>query len=133
MTVETVHEAALRRWADGYSPTAAAATELLIRTGFAEPGNPWVHADNWIDFDRIEGNIGELPGGQQRVLRIAASLFGSVPIALGTEVAGIDRSYLELVLAAISHVHGEGADMVQHAGGEASIAKLPVAYPWPGD
>lgn len=106
----------MRRWAADYSPTAAAATELLIRTGFAEPGNPWVHADNWIDFDKIDGNIGELSGGQQRVLRIAASIFGSLPITLGTEVTGIDRTYLELVLAAISHAHGEASDIVHHPG-----------------
>ncbi len=132
MPAGTAHEAQLRGWASGVT-TCMAATELLIRTGFARPGQTWIHPDGWIDFDQIEDNIGLYSGGEQRVLRIAASLFGSLKIDLGSEIAGIDRSLLEHVLAALSHVHGEGADIVHHAGGGASIVKSPVAYPWPGE
>ncbi len=131
MSNETAHEAELRRWAKGVT-TCEAATELLICAGFAEPGQPWINSKGWIDFAEIEDNIGALSGGQQRVLRIAASLFGSLKIDLGSEVAGIDRTYLELVLAAISHVHGDASDIVQHAGGGVSFGALQTAYPWPG-
>jgi hypothetical protein len=132
MSNETAHEAQLRRWAKGVT-TCEAATELVIRAGFGEPGQPWVNPQGWIDFAEIEENIGALSGGQQRVLRIAASLHGSLKIDLGTEVAGIDRTFLELVLAAIAHVHGEGADIIEHAGGGASLVTLPVAHAWPGE
>ena len=71
--------------------------------------------------------------GDQRVLRIAASLFGALKVDLGSEIDGIDRTYLELVVAALPAVHGEGADIVHHAGGGASIVTLPTAYPWPGE
>jgi len=132
MPTETAHEAQLRQWAQGVT-TCMAATELLIRAGFAEPGQPWVNPDGWIDFAEIEKNIGALSGGEQRLLRIAASLFGAMKIDLGNEIAGIDRTHLELVLAALSAVHGEGADIVHHAGGGASLVTLPTAYPWPGE
>ena len=69
----------LRAWARGVYPSEAA-TELLIRAfngRFAEPGWPWIHStaqDHWIDFSTIPRQIAGLSGGEQRLLRIAASI-----------------------------------------------------------
>ncbi|MFF1573720.1 hypothetical protein ACFVWR_13285 [Leifsonia sp. NPDC058292] len=41
--------AALRDWARG-STTLVAATELLIRSGFAQEWRPWVHFDEFYDL-----------------------------------------------------------------------------------
>jgi hypothetical protein len=110
-TDEQQHIAGLREWARG-STTLVAATELLIRSGFAQKGRPWVHFDEerqrpWIDFDEIPDLIGGRSGGEKRLLRIAASLGGaSTSIVLGDEVAGLDRFRIELVSIAIIHAAG---------------------------
>lgn len=78
---DIIHDA-LREWARGMTTTAAA-TELLIRAGFAKAGSPWVHIESdpaWIDFASIPDLIGGLSGGQQRLLRIAASIGGDSPV-----------------------------------------------------
>ena len=123
-------ERTLRDWANGQL-TCEAATELLIRTGLAEQGLPWVEPDGWIDFEKIADNVGTLSGEQQRILRIAASIFGAQEITLGDHITGIDRIHLELVLAAIAHAHGEASDIVTHPGGGVSFGKLGQAFPWP--
>jgi hypothetical protein len=53
--------------------TLGAATELLIRTGFAGNGRPWVRFDelarrSWIAFDEIPDLIGGMSGGERRLL-----------------------------------------------------------------
>lgn len=106
------HYLGLRSWAQGMLPLVAA-TELLIRSGFATPNRPWVHWDAlaerpWVNFGSVPELIGGLSGGEQRVLRIAASLAGDEPIILGDEISGLDREMLDLVLAAVSHTGGCG-------------------------
>lgn len=124
------HATALREWARGMY-TSEAATELLLRAlngHYAVPGLPWVKdRDNdgyWIDFDAIPDNIGAYSGGEQRVLRIAASLGGGVPVDLGENVSGLDRAHIDLVLAAISHA--SGAHEHSHFGD-----RLVPLHPWP--
>ena len=101
------HATALRQWARG-STTLVAATKLLIRAGFAQKSRPWIHYDEdarrpWIDFDQIPDLCGAMSGGEQRLLRIAASLGGTTPIILGDEAVGLDRRWTELVGIAIVH------------------------------
>lgn len=109
--------AGLREWASGLYPLEAA-TELLIRAGFAQSWRPWVapcYPDgdqdrahwHWIDFEAIPEMIGDMSGGQQRVLRLAASLgAGGVPVSLNDDLSGLDRRLSALVLAAFSHALG---------------------------
>jgi len=109
-TDEQQHASGLRDWARG-STTLVAATELLIRSGFAQEWRPWVHYDEdrqrpWIDFDEIPDLIGGKSGGEHRLLMIAASLGGTVPIVLGDKVAGLDRVRTELVSIALIHAAG---------------------------
>jgi len=133
------HEAGLRDWARGMT-TLVAATELLIRTGFAQPWHPWVHYDEqrqrpWIAFDEIPDLIGAKSGGEQRLLMIAASLGGSVKIALGEEVAGLDRQRTELVSIALIHAAGftePTSDIVFEDDQPKRITVPPLAN-WPQD
>ncbi len=104
--------ASLRDWADGLRPVRAA-VELLIRGGFAEGGEPWIRQDEsllgarvWVDFERLPDLVGGLSDGQVAFLRLAASTAADVPVILGDEVAGLDRSQTELLLAAIAHTAG---------------------------
>jgi len=90
----TDHEDALRAWAKGLLPLEAA-TELLIRGGYAGETRPWVQYDEflerpWIDFASIPELIGGMSGGQQRFLRIAASLGADAPVILADELSGLD-------------------------------------------
>ena len=84
---------ALRRWAKGMNTTEAA-TELLIRAcdgTFASIDWPWIKPTNhgyWIDFPAIAEHLDPLSAGEQRLLRIAASIGSDdappVPLGRGT-------------------------------------------------
>src|SRR6478735_4851433 len=88
----------LRRWAHGLYTTEAA-TELLIRAhngAFASDVRPWIkrtHRSHWIDFPNITEHLDGLSGGEQRLLRIAASIGSdeATPVKLGDALSGLDR------------------------------------------
>lgn len=131
------HDDQLREWSRGMDPLAAA-TELLIRTGYAQSGHSWVRYDEdrqlpWIDFQAIPELLGGLSGGQQRVLRIAASLGADVPIILADEISGLDRDLVVLVLAAIAHASGthEPGRSVDFVDGQPRIVAVDALYAWP--
>jgi hypothetical protein len=128
----------LRGWARGLYTTEAA-TELIIRAfngRFATSDHPWIRPTShghWIDFDAIPEHLGALSGGEQRLLRIAASIGSSDPlINLGDEITGLDRSTLRLVLAAIAHTGGshEQSGLVFDSQGRAAIVQEPSLQPW---
>lgn len=131
----------LRAWAKG-TYTTEAATELLIRVfggRFADPSNAWIHPTNhgyWIDFDGVSDNIGVLSDGEQRLLRIAASIGSSdVLVNLSDDISGLDRQTLHLVLAALAHAAGshEHSDVIVDVNGRASFIKESSLYPWDED
>jgi hypothetical protein len=129
--------AALRAWAKGIYPTEAA-TELLIRSGAATTGDPWIQPGDdpgwwWVDFEALAHALNEgthHSGGERRILSIAASLGGHSPdgFRLGDALPGLDRAHLALVLAATAHAGGshEHHDMM-HAD------PLPPLFDWPQD
>lgn len=128
----------LRAWAKGSLPLEAA-TELLLRAfsgRFAEPDWPWLKTEGgqaWIDFAAIPDEIGGLSSGEKRFLRIAASLGSEdVRISLNDELS-LDRTLLELVLAAIAHAAGthQDTEIVERAGGVIRFEPRPPLYPWP--
>lgn len=134
---EETHADELRAWAKGMHAIEAA-TELLIRGGYAQDWRPWVREDaprggHWIAFENISESIGGLSGGQQRFLRIAASLGADVPIILADEISGIDRKHLVLVLSAISHAHGSHVSgrAVGMIDGTPQIVGTDALAPWP--
>lgn len=129
------HASALREWARG-STTLAAATELLIRSGFAQEGRPWVRYDQqhqrpWIAFDEIPDLIGVMSGGEKRLLSIAASLGGSASIVLADEVAGLDRLRTELVSIAVIHAAGFTEPTIDFVAGDDQPIEVPPLASWP--
>ncbi len=54
-------------------------------------------------------NTRHLPcsGGEERILRLAASLAGGIPVSLRDTLTGIDHRNIELVITAILHAWGQ--------------------------
>jgi len=139
MTTPTVeaHEQ-LRAWARGRYPLEAA-TELLIRGfdgRFAEPGCPWMHPTvhgQWIDFATIPAQITGLSGGEQRLLRIAASMGADdAAVNLGDCLTGLDRPTLHLVLAAVAHAAGghQHREVTTNPNGTITMTTTGSPHPW---
>ena len=130
---------ALRRWAKGMNTTEAA-TELLIRAcdgTFASIDWPWIKPTNhgyWIDFPAIAEHLDPLSAGEQRLLRIAASIGSddAPPVPLGEVLTGLDRRTLHLVLAAIAHAGGshQHCDIVIEDDGRVLMTREPSLYAW---
>ena len=134
MSTYQLHEARLRKWARGAYDTEAA-TELLIRTRWAGTEHPWVE-DGWIDFNNITEHIGGYSGGEQRLLRIAASIGGDELVNLDDVIAGLDRRILDLVLAALAHLGGSHQHSSPIFGADETITGFttePNLHPWPGE
>lgn len=115
--------AALRACARGIYPLEAG-VELLI--GHAS----WLHRDDFVDaflhtdtsiIDGIEpasidwtGAIAALDtdalpcsGGEQRMLRLAASIAGGTPVSLRDTLTGLDHRNTRLVITAVLHASGQ--------------------------
>ena len=132
----------LRRWARGMYTTEAA-TELLIRAHngtFASIERPWIKPTDhayWIDFPAITEHLDALSGGEQRLLRIAASIGSdeATPVRLGDVLSGLDRPTLRLVLAAVAHAGGshQHSSLVIDRDGHATITKEPSLFIWDGE
>ena len=123
--------------------TTEAATELLIRADngiFASIEQPWIKPSErayWIDFAAIAEYLGTLSGGEQRLLRIAASIGSeeATPVRLGDVLSGLDRRTLRLVLAAVAHAGGshQHSSLVISRDGRATITKEPSLFMWDGE
>ena len=115
--------AALRACAQGIY-AAEAGIDLLINNGTwllrKDFTKRFVHLDNSTLDDTALGDIdwaaavkalntGDLPcsGGEQSVLRLAASLADGLPINLRDAVTGIDHRNVELLVAAVLHASGQ--------------------------
>lgn len=86
-----------------------------------------------IEFEAIPEHIGGLSGGEKRFLRIAASLGGEEPVALSDVIPGLDRSILDLVLAALAHAAGshQDSEMFEQPEGILSSKRVQTLHPWP--
>lgn len=127
----------LREWARGRTDLTAA-TELLIRSGFAQSWRPWVHEREyggyWIDFATIPDLVGGMSGGQRRLLLLAASLGGDdVAVSLSDNVPGLDREATELLLAAIAAANGMDIPgrTIAIIDGEPTRMDTAPLYTWP--
>lgn len=129
----------LRAWAKGIYPLEAA-TELLIRAGYAQAGRPWVKSEDddwyWIEFEAIPENVGYMSGGERRLLMLAASIgSGNVTVSLSENLTGVDRNMITLVLAAVAHAAGthEGRPAIIDRETHTFSFGEPYAalYPWP--
>ena len=122
MTTPTLHTA-LRAYAEGLLP-AEAGVELLVFHGTFLRRNDF--RDRFVDqhtsiADRVTVlaavdwaaavaalDVGHLPcsAGERRILRLAASLAGGVPVDLHDTVTGLDDRNIELTVNAIHHATG---------------------------
>lgn len=84
----------LRAWAKGAYPLEAG-VELLIRHGKAVyDGAPWITDDGehaWLDANVLLDESGAWSGGEQRIVRLAASLIGDERVNLSDDLSGNDR------------------------------------------
>lgn len=134
----------LRQWAQGMYPSEAG-VEVLLRFQhgrFAARGNPWIAEREsggvWLDVDQLTPeNISALSGGEQRILRLVASLMGGQPVNLYEDLPGLEREALDLVLAGIAHAGGSHEHSNVVADHEAGIAHgfglHPSLHPWPAE
>lgn len=141
-TPEVVH-AGLRAWAKGVYHVEAA-VELLIRGGWAQARRPWIDECDtyegdptppmfYVDWDKLDYEMGPYSGGERRFLTVA--------VMLGKDqfdVSGLDRSKVDLILAAIAHTAGthEGrhTEVVPKPGGGFDLEFGPAytsLHPWP--
>jgi hypothetical protein len=115
---------ALRACAAGIYP-AEAGVGLLIGHGTwlhrRDFTGPFVHtgislADGTTKMAEIDWaaaitalDAGDLPcsGGEQRMLRLAASIAGGTPVSLRDTLSGIDHRNVQLVITAVLHASGQ--------------------------
>lgn len=71
--------------------------------------------------------------GEQRILRIAASLGSDSPVVLGDEISGLDCDSLRLVLAAVAHASGqhEAGKTVELVDDKPRFVAIDPLYTWP--
>lgn len=134
----------LRAWARGMYALEAA-VELLTRWSsgrFAASGYPWIQPttegrhDWWLDAESItDVALAPYSGGEQRILRIVASLAGGAPVHLDDVLSGNDRDATALVLAAVAHAAGShdypNIVVDQEAGVARNLGRFPTLYEWP--
>lgn len=127
---------AVRAGVKGMYP-AEAGVELLIRHGLAiRDDAPWITRTGdvaHIDVDMLLDRGSVWSGGQYRVVLIACSLIDGSTVNLSDVISGLDRTALDLVLAALSHASGshEFADVTIGADGQLERNQPVAAFPWP--
>lgn len=137
-TTTTTLAERLRAWAEGMYALEAG-VELLIRQGKAVyDGAPWINDDGehaWLDIEALLDESGAWSGGEQRIVRLAASLIGDERVNLSDELSGNDRRATALLLAAIAHASGshEHSDMQFGEDGQPRIVRHSTLYAWPNE
>jgi hypothetical protein len=120
---ESALSRALLACADGISPVAAGVELLLDHGSFVQRadfttqfvicgtsvpnGATALASVDWEAAIRAL-DAGEMlcSGGEQRMLRLAASLAAGIPVSLSDTVAGLDQSNLEFLISAIRRASG---------------------------
>lgn len=74
----------------------------LIHHGAGTAVIGWEAAITALDAGALPGS-----GGEKRMLRLAASLAGDIPVRLGEAVTGIDQRNAGLVVKAVLHASGQ--------------------------
>jgi hypothetical protein len=114
--------AALRAAAAGIHPDEAGTGLIISHGAFLHRDDFTRHIETaacisdgtpmaWIDWDAVITALdsGRLPasGGEQRIVRIAASLAAGHPVSLRDAIPGLDSRSLNLVTAAIRRAAGQ--------------------------
>ena len=111
--------AALRASAAGLYPAEPGTELLLSHGGFLDRHDfaGFIHASTsisdgitpmaWIDWDAAVTTRQPPPGGERRILQLAASIAGGTPVSLRDAIPGLDDRNLQLVITAILHTAGQ--------------------------
>ena len=114
--------AALRATAAGIHPDEAGTGLIISHGAFLQSSNFTRHVETaacisdgtpmaWIDWDAVIAALdsGHLPssGGEQHIVRVAASLAAGHPVSLRDAIPGLDQRSLHLVATAIRHAAGQ--------------------------
>ena len=114
--------AALRATAAGIHPDEAGTGLIISHGAFLQRSDFTRHVETaacisdgtpmaWIDWDAVIAALdsGHLPssGGEQRIVRVAASLAAGHPVSLRDAIPGLDQRSLHLVTTAIRHAAGQ--------------------------
>jgi len=80
----------------------------FVRTGTSISDGTTLMA--WIDWDAAITALhsGRLPlsGGERRILQLAASIAGGIPVSLRDAIPGLDNQNLKLLTTTIQHAAG---------------------------
>jgi hypothetical protein len=103
-----------------------AASELVISTGWLRRDDftRFIHTDTsltdgvtelaHIDWQSVIAgrDTGLLPcsSGENRVLRLAASIAAGIPVDLNDALSGLDQTSISLIVCAIRHANGQRPD-----------------------
>jgi ABC-type branched-subunit amino acid transport system ATPase component len=110
--------AALRACARGLYAAEAAVGMLIAHAAWLDRDDfsQFIHADPAAEMAAIDWTAavtaltaGELPSssGEQKMLRIAASIAGQAPVILGDAITGLDDRNIQILLKAILHASGQ--------------------------
>ena len=115
--------AALRACAAGFYPSEAGTGLLISHGGFLDRPDfgAFIHAGTSITdgatamaeidwpaaISTLDARHLPCSGGEERMLRLAASLAGGIPVSLRDTLTGIDRRNIELVITAVLHAWGQ--------------------------
>ena len=113
--------AALRATAAGIHPDEAGTGLIISHGAFLQRSDFTRHVETaacisdgtpmaWIDWDAVIAALdsGHLPSsGEQRIVRVAASLAAGHPVSLRDAIPGLDQRSLHLVATAIRHAAGQ--------------------------
>jgi hypothetical protein len=84
----------------------------FIRTGTSPAGGGTELA--WIDWPAViarrDAGLLQCSSGENRVLRLAASIAAGIPVNLNDALSGLDHSNISLVVCAIRHANGQRPD-----------------------
>jgi hypothetical protein len=108
MTSPAVLAAGLRAHAQGLCCLEAAAELFITVHPGAGSGQPVAV----IDWPAVIATLGSgLPcsGGEQRILKITASLADGIPVDLRETLTGLDDSNIQLLITAIRHASGKSS------------------------
>ena len=118
------------------TPAVALAQELLLRTGCARPGLPWVResaAGSAVDLAVLERGAHLLDLSEEAVARIALSLATGRPVDLRAAFGHLTRDHAEAVMIAVAVAggHDRVESRVVVVDGERRVESVPPLGVWP--
>ena len=118
------------------APAVALAQELLLRTGCARAGLPWVcesAAGPAVDLAHLERGAHLLDLSEEAVARIALSIATGRPVDLRSAFGHLTRDHAEAVMIAVASAggHDRVESRIVVVDGERRVDSVPPLAAWP--